>query len=195
MKLFILCSRIWNYILLLCYRPLLKMRGSNVKFFPRNSIFSYSRIEIGSDVYIGPGAHFSSICLIKIGNKVLFGPNVTIITGDHRFDVIGKFMFDIKEKRKIDDQPVIIEDDVWVGANVTILKGVTVGRGSIIAANSLVIKEILPYTVNAGSPSKPLKLRWNIEDILEHEKVLYKTNKRYLKEVLLNLYSNTNLIR
>ena len=61
-----------------------------------------------------------------IGKKVIFGPNPTIITGDHRTDVVGKFIMDSHDKLPENDMPVIIEDDVWAGANVIILKGVTI---------------------------------------------------------------------
>jgi len=174
------------------YRPLFKHHGKNLKIFPNSSFFSYSKIETGDDVYIGPGAHFSSICSIKIGNKVLFGPNVTIITGDHRFELVGQYMYDIKEKREIDDLPVIINEDVWVGANVIILKGVIVGRGSIIAAGSLVNKDILPYTINVGFPSKPLRCRFNIDEIIEHESILYNINERYSRDELEAIFSKLN---
>ena len=59
---------------------------------------------------------------LTIGKKVIFGPNPTIITGDHRMDVVGKFIMDSHEKLPKNDAPVIIEDDVWAGANITILK-------------------------------------------------------------------------
>ena len=73
--------------------------GKNVRFEP-NDIFAYDNIEIGDDVYIGPGAKFlADKSYIVIGNKVIIGPNVTIMGGDHNPTVIGKFMFDTKIKR------------------------------------------------------------------------------------------------
>jgi len=77
------------------------------------------------------------------------GSNVTIIGGDHNASVVGKFMYDyeVQEKRPEDDQDVIIEDDVWIGTGAIILKGVRLGRGSIVAAGALVRKDVLPYTI------------------------------------------------
>lgn len=118
------------------------------------------------------------------------GPNLTIITGDH-MPLVGKFIDCItnSDKDKIDDdhlydKEVIIEDDVWCGANVTILKGVTLGRGSIIAAGAVVTKSVPPYTIAAGIPARPIKFRWTIDQILEHEQSLYKENERFTKEQL-----------
>lgn len=74
----------------------------------------------------------------------MFGPNVSIVTGNHRIDVIGKYMVDVKEKREIDDQSVVIEDDVWIGRGATILKGVTIGRGSVIGAGTIITKNVDP---------------------------------------------------
>ena len=81
------------------YMMLLKTRfkeiGKNVVFDPM-SYFSYQTIEIGTDVFIGPKAFFSAPrSAIVIGNKVMFGPNVTILGGDHNTSQIGAFMFDV----------------------------------------------------------------------------------------------------
>ena len=66
----------------------------------------------------------------------MFGPNVTIITGNHRTDIIGKTMISvtINEKLPENDENVVINDDVWIGANAIILKGVTIGKGSVVGA-------------------------------------------------------------
>lgn len=109
-------------------RSAFKQCGCNVHFSPLNSVFSYERIVIGNDVYIGPNALFSSVCAITIGSKVTFGPGVTIMTGNHNFRDIGVYIFDNHSKREDDDLPVVIEDDVWVGCHAIILKGVTIGR-------------------------------------------------------------------
>ena len=93
-----------------------------------------------------------------IGKKVLFGPNPTIITGDHRIDLLGKHIADVTVEDKfvdgvnVYDQPVVIEDDVWCGANVTILKGVTIGHGSVVAAGAVVTESFPPYSIIGGIP-------------------------------------------
>lgn len=148
--------------------------GINVRL-SRNSDFINSNISIGNNVYIGSRASFiASIAHIHIGNNVMFGPNVTIRGGDHRIDIVGKFMIDVKETEKLEenDQDVFIDNDVWVGCNVTILKGVRIGEGSVIAAGSIVINNIEPYSIYGGVPAKKLKERFTKEEIDEHKKLL-----------------------
>ncbi|PCI61308.1 MAG: acetyltransferase [Gammaproteobacteria bacterium] len=146
--------------------------GNNVIFHPFD-LFSYSTISINDDVYIGPGAKFSaSESSITIGNKVMFGPNVTIMGGDHNISVVGCYMYDVKEKLPENDLPIVIEDDVWVGCNVVILKGVTIGRGAVVAAGSVVIKSVEPYSIVGGVPAKKISQRFTDAEIIEHEKIL-----------------------
>lgn len=146
--------------------------GRNVHFSPLNSAFSYRNISIGNYVYIGPHALFSSITHIEIGNKVIFGPCVTIMGGNHNFRDVGIFMFDNHKKRENDDLPVRIEDDVWIGCNVTILKGVTIGRGAVVGAGSIVTKSIAPYAIVGGNPAKIIRFRFTNDEIKEHERIL-----------------------
>ena len=70
------------------------------------------------------------------------------------------------------DAPVVIEDDVWCGANVTILKGVTIGRGSVVAAGAIVTKSFPPYSIIGGVPAKLIKMRFSPEEIERHEALL-----------------------
>lgn len=127
---------------------------------------------------------------IIIGNKVLFGPKVSIINGIHPYYISGQFVYDIKAKNPTDDEDVVIKDDVWVGANVTILKGVTIGRGAVIAAGSVVTKDVAPYTICGGIPGKKIKNRFKtLEEVRYHEKKLYALENRIDKELLLEEYA------
>lgn len=133
-------------------------------------------IELGDDVAIGAGACFlSTQARIVIGSKVLLGPGVTIITGDHQINRVGEYIADVLEKTEVCDADVVIEDDVWIGAGAVILKGVTVGRGSVIGAGSVVTKSTKPYSVSAGNPCRMIRMRFSEEEIAEHEKKLYGT--------------------
>ncbi|HMR87789.1 MAG TPA: CatB-related O-acetyltransferase [Saprospiraceae bacterium] len=155
-------------------RPLFKQHGLNFIFDPFDQ-FSYKTISVGDDVFIGSGANFAaSETFISIGSKVMFGPNVTIMGGNHNTSVIGAYMYDVKVKLPENDQPVIIEDDVWVGTGVIILKGVTIGKGSIIAAGSVVTKSCKPYSILGGIPAKLLKSRFTEEEINRHEQMINK---------------------
>ncbi len=168
----LLPAKVFRVLAMQVQKPLFKSIGKNVNFSPFSS-FSYATIEIGNDVFIGAGARFSaSNSRISIADKVMFGPNVTIMGGDHRTDVVGRFMFDVKEKLPENDLPVTIETDVWVGANAVILKGVTVGQGAIIAAGSVVIADVAPYTIVAGVPAKQVSVRFDDADVIRHKAAL-----------------------
>ena len=171
-----------NRFLSFFYKKMLRGCGSNVRFSALTSDFTYRNLTIGNDVYIGPHALF--LCTesqIFIGNKVLFGPHVTIIGGDHRITDVGRFIYDVLDKHPEDDQDVHIEDDVWIGTNTTLLKGVTVGRGAVVAAGALVTKNVPPYAIVGGVPAKVLKYRFTPEQIQEHERQLYAEDKRLTK--------------
>lgn len=172
-SLILLKRGIFNRIARYFLRSKFKKCGKNVKFDTR-SRFTYQNICIGDDVYIGPNAVFSaSNSELIIGSKVLFGPNVAIICGDHNTSEIGSYMFDVTEKKKENDLPVVIENDVWIGANVIILKGVIIKQGSIIAAGSIVTKSTRPYSVYKGAPASFYKSRWDDTQLEQHMKLLY----------------------
>lgn len=134
-----------------------------------------STIHMGENVFIGGGNTFLSTgAHIYIGNNVMFGPNVSIVTGNHRTDVIGKYMVDVKEKRDTDDQSVVIEDDVWIGMGATILKGVTIGKGSIIGAGTIITKNVEPYSIISNKQELRIRKRFDDDEIDEHERILRK---------------------
>ena len=173
----IFLKRVLRRLLMYQYRTLFKKVGKNVVFDPFSS-FSYQTIEIGDDVYIGPGARFSaSKTFIRIGNKVMFGPDVSIRGGDHNTSVVGSYMYDIKKKLPENDQPVIIEDDVWIGTRAILLKGVRIGTGSIVAAGALVTKDVAPYSIVGGIPARLLKKRFKEEILEEHITILAQKKK------------------
>lgn len=179
-------SFIWDKILSYFYKHTMKYCGTGVYIRPSCSDFKgLNNLSIGNNTSIPKGSVFyCTEAELTIGDNVIFGPNPTIITGDHRTDIIGKFITDIDVKLPENDKPVIIEDDVWAGANITILKGVTIGRGSIIAAGSLVNKSCPPYSIIGGVPARIIKFRFNIDEILKHEELLYPKNRRYTREIL-----------
>ena len=119
-------------------------------------------ISLGNNVSIGyKNTFYCTKAEIIIGDDVIFGPNVTIITGDHRIDILDRPIASIKDNEKLpeNDLPVIFEGDNWIGANSTILKGVTVGKGAVIAAGSVVTKSVPPLAIVGGVPAKIIKYR------------------------------------
>jgi len=149
--------------------------GKNVHIAEKSDIKGNENIYIGSDVAIGPRSLlWTTGAKIFIKDKVIIGPGLSIITGNHRMNVIGKYMADITsaEKEKDDDQDVIIEKDVWIGANVTILKGVTIAEGCVLAGGAVITKNTEPYGIYAGVPAKRCKKRFSEKEIIEHRKRL-----------------------
>lgn len=108
-----------------------------------------------------------------------------VSTGNHAM-VLGKFYRSIKEKDKPKglDEDVVVESDVWIGRNVTLLAGVHIGRGCTIGAGAVVTKSMPPYCVVVGIPAKPIKMKWTIDEILQHESMLYPEKERFSREEL-----------
>lgn len=173
-------SYAWDKIWVIAWKKSMKHCGKNVYLRPTCSdIKGLWNLSIGDNTSIPKGSTiYCTIAPLTIGSKVIFGPKPTIITGDHRTDIIGKYIIDVTDNEKSKnginkyDAPVTIEDDVWCGANVTILKGVTIGHGSIVAAGAVVTKSCPPYSIIGGVPAKIIKMRFTSEQIKEHEKSL-----------------------
>jgi acetyltransferase-like isoleucine patch superfamily enzyme len=165
-------------------RALFGSHGKRFRFDP-GGFYSYPNIHVGDHSNLG----FRPILLaalsdIRIGNRVLFGPEVVIIGGGHNLTVPGRFMCDVFEKTGNEDLGVTIEDDVWIGARAVILHGVRVGRGSVIGAGSVVTKSVPPYAIVAGNPAQVIRFRWDVDTILQHEGILYPPRERYSREQL-----------
>jgi maltose O-acetyltransferase len=123
-----------------------------------------SIIEIGDYCFIGPSSRLWAMECIKIGNRCLISHNVHILDANNHsisaakrhLEAVSIFVNgqvpDLCEDIAI--APVLIEDDVWVGFGATILRGVKIGRGSIIGANSVVTKDVPTYSIVAGNPSR-----------------------------------------
>lgn len=135
--------------------------------------FTYGAISIGNDVYIGSNACLQSAHgAIIIGNHVMFGPHVHIHGGNHQFRVVGVRMKALTHKEPGSDGVVRICDDVWIGANATILQGVTVGEGSIIGAGAVIIKDVEPYSIVVGNLPRQVLSRFDEETLARHKALL-----------------------
>jgi len=170
-----------------CYKKCMASCGKNVMLKPLTSVFKgLQNIHISSHVRIARYAViYTTDAHVYIGSKVGIAPYLKIISGNHNPSHIGHFMFDADyAKRPEDDKDVIIEGDSWFGINVTILSGVTIGRGSVVAAGAVVNKSMPPYSIIGGMPAKVLKYRFTIEEALEHESKLYPEEIRYTREEL-----------
>jgi acetyltransferase-like isoleucine patch superfamily enzyme len=126
------------------------------------------------DIVIGNRVQFGRGCLVhcdaQFGNDILIARNVAFVgRDDHRFDIVGKTIWD---SPRGDTFKVVVEDDVWIGHAAIILSGITIGRGSIIAAGSVVTDDIPRYSIAAGTPAKVTCRRFTEEEIRRHEAIL-----------------------
>ena len=156
------------------YKTSLAKCGSNVRIGANCKLIA-KNISIGNNVSIGDNACImSAISHVYIGNNVMLAPNVTIRGGNHRTDIVGKYMIDVTEPEKLpeNDEDVIIEDDVWIGQHAIILKGVKIGEGSVIGAGSIVTKNVPPYTIHVGVHPTSEFRRFTEEEIKEHKEKL-----------------------
>lgn len=152
--------------------------GKNPYFGRLVYMYAKHTITVGDNFYIGK---FSQIeCDANIGNNVIIANRVAIVGKyDHNYQQIG---LPIRLASKIRDKDyswkglnskVVIEDDVWVGYGSIIMSGVRICQGSIIAAGSLVTKDIEPYSIYGGVPAKKISNRFqNNDDLKEHIKLL-----------------------
>ena len=135
--------------------------GKNVKV-AKGRFSGINNVQIGNNVSLGTGfTLLSSRAKIFIGDDVMFGPGVTVITGDHRMDILDRPMITVtdSEKSPDNDKDVVFEGDNWIGANAIILKGVTVGKGSVISAGAVVTHDVPPYAIVGGVPAKVIRMR------------------------------------
>ena len=121
-----------------------------------NVIFSFPQnIELSDNVFINRGTFVTAPAKVRIGNNVLIGPYCVINSGNHNYEKRDTLI----RSQGHTELPIIIEDDVWIGSHVCILPGVTIGKGAVIGANSVVNSNILPYQMVAGSPAVFKKMR------------------------------------
>jgi maltose O-acetyltransferase len=149
----------------------LGMKISNFKkhiYLMRGVVFeNHRQTYIGEWVFINNHTVFSTPYGVTIGNYVMIGPKCLFASVHHRFGDWKKPM--IFQKPEI--RPIVIEDDVWIGANVTVLGGVTIGRGSVIAAGAVVTKNVKPYSIVGGIPAKLIKYRFDEKTIGKAKKI------------------------
>ena len=112
-------------------------------------------LTMGNNSNIGPYNYIGCSGKITVGNNVMLAPRVSIYAENHMFDDPEILIRD----QGVHQQEVVIEDDCWIAANSIILAGVTIGRGSVVAAGSVVTENVPPYSVVAGVPAKWIKSR------------------------------------
>lgn len=144
-----------------------------------------SRLQLGSRCYVGRYVELGPSGTIRIGDQTslqdrctllgevtigrycVFAPNVFISSGQHYFDIEPAWLICDQDRLVSEDAvrsqrhhaPVSIDDDVWLGINSVVMRGVTVGKGAVVGAGSVVLRDVAPYTVVAGAPARQVATR------------------------------------
>lgn len=175
---------------------LIKKRIINKKWRKRNphnttflsNVESLDYVKVGNGTYGEINAFISNRKQkLIIGNYCSIANNVTfIVSGEHNLSTLSTFPFEAQTfgcsliaGSKGD---IIIEDDVWIGMNSTILSGIKIGQGAVIAAGSVVTKDVPPYSIVAGNPAKIIKYRFSNNIIEKLINIDYnKLNQNFIK--------------
>lgn len=163
---------------------LLLLRNRNIHLgknstFGRGTVFwAPHEMKIGNNVYIGKYCTIQAD--IEMGNNIEIANTVGLIGRyDHDYSKVGvsikdaPWIGDVHYNFKGLNQKIVIDNDVWIGYGSVVFTGVHIHRGAIIAAGSIVTKDVPPYAIVAGNPAKIKGYRFTEEEIKEHERVLY----------------------
>jgi acetyltransferase-like isoleucine patch superfamily enzyme len=141
------------------YKIKLRSCGDKFRIGPCSQINRPGRISIGHNFFTGPFFYMSTSSRsdITIGSKVMVGPSVKILGGNHNIENIGVPMMDLHDNNL--DKGITIEDDVWIGAGAIILDGSYISHGTVIAAGAVLNKKTEPFSIYGGVPARFIKYR------------------------------------
>lgn len=186
----IILYKIKNNIKLLILKFKWKKRNRHNKT-SIDSVFDIQNVEIGNGTYgkIRAITYNCENSSLKIGNYCSIGFDVVfILGGEHDYKNISTFPFlqvELNESvETISKGPVVVGDDVWIGARSTILSGVNIGQGAIVGAGSVVTKDIPPYAIVAGNPARVIKYRFDSQCITKLKKIDY--GAIYKNDIVIN---------
>lgn len=185
---------IMQYIKLFLYRKNWRKRNSHNETYLKE-MANNQLIEVGRGTYgLIDVQMFSDKYKLRIGNYCSIGPNVMfVLSSEHPLNHISTFPFKVKclhqEYEATSKGDIVIDDDVWIGCNVTIMSGVHIGQGAVIAAGAIVTKNVPPYAIVAGNPARVIRYRF-AEDIIEElMKIDYgKIDKKFVEDHLDDFY-------
>lgn len=169
-------------------------KGKNAMIHIPSTIAGAQNIFLAENVSIGAYSIITApVTTIKIGRNSYTGPRVFISTGNHYLKK-GAFSRLLTEADKKRDGvsglnwDVVIGEDVWIGANASILCK-NVGRGAVVACGAVCKKDVPPYAIVGGVPAKVIKFRFSIDEIIEHEFILYAPEDRMNREDIEKIFS------
>lgn len=161
------------------WRKLNKHNTTFLEYVPDSQDF-FNRVTVGKHTYGPIKAIYSGNDKesLSIGNFCSIGSGTTFILGsEHGYKGISTFPFKVKILKASHEAhtkgAIIIHDDVWLGENVLVLSGVTIGRGAVVAAGSVVVKDVPEYSIVGGNPARVIKYRFSEEIIDQLMKIDY----------------------
>lgn len=163
------------------------------------NVFDMTKVEVGIYTYGGVNVlTYNDEAKLKIGNYCSIASNVTfILSADHYVDHISTFPFKVKvlgEKLEgVSKGNIVVQDDVWIGYGTTVLSGVTIGQGAVVAAGSVVTKDVPAYAIVGGVPAKIIKYRFDKEIVKKLAELDYsKLDRSIIEQNINNIYSTVN---
>lgn len=139
----------------IAYMFFFKKKKGIVWVQPRVTIIQSNRLVVGRNCAVNTGSYINAKGGICFGDNVLVGANVTLSSGKHPIEGSNPPIFE----RPTEPLPIIVEDDVWIGANAVIMPGVTLKKGTVVGAGAIVTKNTEEYSVVVGIPARILKYR------------------------------------
>lgn len=136
--------------------------GCRIEAYPENNL---TTLFFGENFQMNDYVHITAMEKVQIGNNVLFASKIYVSDcshGSYSGDKNDSDPTSIPHDRKLFSKPVVIEDNVWIGEFVSVLPGITIGKGTIVGANSVVSKSLPANVIAVGSPAKPIK-KYNFE--------------------------------
>jgi len=165
MKLFF--RKLYRFLKMTYYRKKYSLKNVHHTFYLGGKSTISKDLCAAEYVYIGPRCHIYP--KVVIGKYTMLAPEVKIIGGDHNYNNPERPIIFSGRSEQLE---TMIGEDVWIGYGAIISRGIRIGNGAIIAANSVVTKNVEPYSVVGGSPAKFIKYRFGKEDIEKHKKML-----------------------
>lgn len=147
-------GRLGRLIRSACYQPFIPSDGA-VDVAEHTHIRMPWKLTCGRQVSIGRGSQLTCTEGITLGDDVLLGPNVLLVSNNHEWSDPDRHIRD----QGLRGAPIAVGDDVWIGANAVVLPGVTIGTGSVIAAGAVVREDVPPFAVVAGAPARVVSWR------------------------------------
>lgn len=184
-------ARIWNKVVDSLYTATFPNVEKSARVSHKNNVNEKTNLIMAENTNIDSGA-----IIMNTRAKVIFKKNsgsavgLLAITGNH-MSIVGKNLKQVTDKIKDEydvnhemDKDIIVEEDVWIGARVTLLSGVVLGRGCEVGSGTVVRTSVPPYAVVIGNPAKIVGFRFTPEEIIAHEKVQYEESERISKDLL-----------